>query len=80
MIRAEQRAFLAGQFMLSRIDEIWTEHLNNLEQLDDAVGLRGYGQIDPLLEFKREAHILYQAMAREIRAQTLAVFYRLINT
>ncbi len=49
------------------------------EQLDDAVGLRGYGLNDPLLKFKREAHLLYQSMTREIRSQTLAVCYRLIH-
>ncbi|MCP4676102.1 MAG: preprotein translocase subunit SecA [Deltaproteobacteria bacterium] len=78
VIGAEQLASLAGQVMLCEIDEMWTEHLGNLEQLDDATGLREYGQLDPLLEFKREAHHLYQAMLREIRAQTLANLFSIL--
>ncbi len=72
MIGTEQFATLVGQVMLSKIDEMWTEHLWNLERTDDDVGLRGYAQLDPLIEFKREAHYLYQTMLRNIRAQTLA--------
>jgi len=69
---AGRLAAVVGQVMLSTIDEMWTEHLNNLEHLDDSVGLRGYAQLDPLLEFKREAHNLCQAMLIEIRITTLA--------
>ena len=76
-IGSKQLAAIAGQVMLSTIDEMWTEHLNNLERVDDSVGLRGYAQLDPLLEFKREAHELYQVMLREIRAQTLAILFSL---
>jgi preprotein translocase subunit SecA len=67
-----QMANLAGQIMLQTIDEMWTEHLDNLERVDDAVGLRGYGQLDPLLEFKKEAHTLFVAMVTVIRMQVVS--------
>jgi len=70
-IGTEGLAAIGGQVMLSTIDEMWTDHLGNLERVDDAVGLRGYGQLDPLLEFKREAHNLYVAMLGGIRRQTM---------
>ncbi len=67
----EPLAAVAGQIMLDTIDTLWTEHLNNLEQLDDDVNFRTYGQLDPLLEYKREAHELYQSLLSRIRTETL---------
>jgi preprotein translocase subunit SecA len=71
-VGAEELAGVAGQVMLATIDETWTEHLGDLERADDAVRLRGYAQLDPLLEFKREAHNLYQALLARVRAQIIA--------
>jgi preprotein translocase subunit SecA len=65
--------------MLATIDERWTDHLGNLEQIDDAVGLRGYAQLDPLLEFKREAHQLYQAMVAHIQTQTIEALFNVLS-
>lgn len=70
-IGREQLAVIAGKVMLRTIDNLWTEHLGNLESVDDAVGLRGYAELDPLIEFKKEAHNLYQAMLFDIRMNTL---------
>ena len=70
-VGANRFTAVASEVMLSIIDRRWTDHLEDLERLDDAVGLRGHGQLDPLLEFKREAHYLYQNMLREVREQTL---------
>ena len=58
--------------MLATVDETWTEHMGDLERADDAVRLRGYAQLEPLLEFKREAHNLYQALLARVRAQIIA--------
>ena len=68
----EPFAEVAAQIMLSTIDKMWTEHLGELELLDEEVGLRSYGQLDPLLEFKKESHLLYQSLLRQIRGQILA--------
>ncbi|MDJ0764697.1 MAG: preprotein translocase subunit SecA [Myxococcota bacterium] len=72
LLGPEALARIAAQVMLDTIDALWTEHLNNLEQLDDDVNFRTYGQLDPLLEYKREAHELYQTLLARIRAKTLA--------
>ena len=70
-IGRDQLAVIAGKVMLTTIDNLWTEHLGNLESVDEAVGLRGYAELDPLIEFKREAHNLYQTMLIDIRINAL---------
>ncbi|RME57655.1 preprotein translocase subunit SecA, partial [Candidatus Parcubacteria bacterium] len=46
--------------LLSLLDLLWMHHLEALEALSESVRLRAYGQKDPLVEYKREAHLLYQ--------------------
>ena len=41
---------------------LWTEHLENMDSLRDSVNLRAYGQRDPLIEYKKEAHILFDSL------------------
>ena len=41
-------------FLLEEVDRAWKEHLRNMDALRDGIGLRGYGQRDPKLEYKRE--------------------------
>lgn len=45
---------------LRSIDSLWIEHLENMESLKDSVRLRAYGQRDPLVEYKKEAHLLFK--------------------
>jgi len=66
------------QLLLTTIDDLWTDHLSTLERLDEAIGLRTYAQMDPLVEFRREANILYQDMLREIRLSTVSQICTLI--
>ncbi len=80
MLGEDRLAAVAGQVMLSTIDEVWTEHLGNLERVDDAVGLRGYAQLDPLLEFKREAYALYEEMLYGIRARVVARLLAVVDS
>jgi len=47
---------------LYALDMLWMSHLEDMESLRDSVRLRAYGQRDPLVEYRREAHILYQQM------------------
>ncbi|MEK7611803.1 MAG: preprotein translocase subunit SecA [Patescibacteria group bacterium] len=51
--------------MLSVLDMFWMSHLENMEELQDGVGLRAYGQHDPLVEYRKEGHVMFQAMLRE---------------
>lgn len=48
--------------LLKTLDENWRQHLLELDELREGIGLRAYGGTDPLLEFKREAHRLFQEM------------------
>ncbi|MCX6729910.1 MAG: SEC-C metal-binding domain-containing protein, partial [Candidatus Portnoybacteria bacterium] len=52
--------------MLRTIDMLWMEHLETMECLRDSVGLRAYGQHDPLVEYKNEGHRLFGSMMNEI--------------
>ena len=47
---------------LQMFDFLWMSHLENMEALSESVRLRAYGQQDPLVEYRREGHLLYQQM------------------
>jgi preprotein translocase subunit SecA len=68
----EQFAARAAEIVLSTIDQMWTDHLGELERLEDAVGLRGYAELDPVVEYTREAHQAYGELLRRIRLRALA--------
>ncbi|MGF1536786.1 MAG: preprotein translocase subunit SecA [Elainellaceae cyanobacterium] len=54
-------------FILQQIDTLWREHLQQMDALRESVGLRGYGQQDPLIEYKSEGYELFLAMMTDIR-------------
>ena len=54
-------------FLLEELDRCWKEHLRNMDALRDGIGLRGYGQKDPKLEYKREGFEIFQNMLFQIR-------------
>jgi len=54
-------------FILQQIDTLWREHLQQMEGLRESVGLRGYGQKDPLIEYKSEGYELFLEMMTSIR-------------
>ena len=59
--------------VLSIIDEKWTEHLRELDELKEGIHLRAYGQRDPLIEYKREAFKLFSDMLDEIGHEVASV-------
>ncbi len=59
-----ERGLIIGQHLVHIMDTLWVEHLENLEGLRDSVNIRAYGQHEPLTEYRREAHILFQALNR----------------
>ncbi|WP_295173137.1 preprotein translocase subunit SecA [uncultured Brevundimonas sp.] len=67
MIGAEQTRGLEKQFMLQMIDMQWREHLVHLDHLRGVIGLRGYGQRDPLNEYKTEAFSLFENLLYDLR-------------
>jgi preprotein translocase subunit SecA len=71
---------MMGQFekfvYLRIIDQLWQEHLDTMEHLRDSVRLRGYGQRDPLQEFKREGFDLFERLLNEINKQVVYMIYK----
>ncbi|MGK7946851.1 MAG: preprotein translocase subunit SecA [Microcystaceae cyanobacterium] len=54
-------------FILTQIDTLWREHLQSMDALRDSIGLRGYGQKDPLIEYKQEGYEMFLEMMIDIR-------------
>jgi preprotein translocase subunit SecA len=62
--------------LLRTIDQLWVDHLTELDDLRRGVGLRGYGGIDPLNEFRKEAFRLYEELRGFIRHQVASMIFR----
>ena len=62
--------------MLRVIDRIWMEHIDELRYLREAVALSGYGQRDPLIEYKNQAFQIFEEMVAKIDYETLATLMR----
>ena len=58
-------------FMLQQIDTLWREHLQAMDSLRESVGLRGYGQKDPLIEYKNEGYDMFLDMMTNIRRNVI---------
>jgi len=65
--RAELMRDAERFFILQQIDTLWREHLQQMDALRESVGLRGYGQKDPLIEYKTEGYELFLDMMTDIR-------------
>ncbi len=63
--------------MLQIVDAQWKDHLYSLDHLKEGIGLRGYGQRDPLVEYKKESFALFQAMKDRIDEEIVRYLWRL---
>ncbi|MEP7367125.1 MAG: preprotein translocase subunit SecA, partial [Acidobacteriota bacterium] len=61
--------------MLNVIDQQWKDHLLSMDHLKEGIGLRGYGQKDPLIEYKKESFILFEAMMDRIEEETIRYLF-----
>jgi preprotein translocase subunit SecA len=61
--------------MLSVLDSQWKDHLLGMDHLKEGIGLRGYGQHDPLVEYKRESFDMFEAMMRRFQEDTVRYLY-----
>jgi len=61
--------------MLHVIDDQWKDHLLSMDHLKEGIGLRGYGQKDPLVEYKKESYTLFQDMMDRIEDETVRYLY-----
>jgi preprotein translocase subunit SecA len=73
----EQMREIERWVMLQTIDQYWKDHLLSLDHLRDGIGLRGYGQKDPLQEYKREAFELFKRLISSIKIDTLENLFRI---
>jgi preprotein translocase subunit SecA len=64
-------------FYLREIDRQWLDHLTNMDQLRDGIGLRGYGQRDPKKEYKKEGYDLFVSMTESIKAQVAVQMFQI---
>jgi preprotein translocase subunit SecA len=62
---------------LRSIDTFWMNHLDDMEYLRDGIGLRGYGQRDPLVEYKKEGFILFQNLLSSIRNSVVNTIFKI---
>ena len=67
---------LEKDILLRVVDNKWIDHLHNIDMLREGIGLRAYGQKDPLIEYKREAYDLFNKMMFEIQGDTVKHLFR----
>jgi preprotein translocase subunit SecA len=68
--------YVEKSILLQTLDQLWREHLVMLEHLRQVIGLRGYGQRDPLNEYKSEAFQLFESMIQQLREAVTAQLMR----
>ena len=73
---AETQRQLEKLLLLQMVDTHWKEHLLSMDHLKEGIGLRGYGQKNPLNEYKREAFQLFTGVIRTIKSQTVSHLMR----
>ena len=69
---------LERMVLLRILDDKWKDHINNLEQLRQTIGLRGYGQRDPLSEYKNESFVLFENLLSNLKIDVTKTFSRLV--
>ena len=62
---------------LQILDSHWKEHLTNIDHLKEGIGLRGYAQVNPLNEYKKEAYQMFEELTEKIEVDTVMYLYRL---
>jgi len=72
----EMLRYLERMIMLQVVDSQWKDHLLAMDHLKEGIGLRGYGQKDPLIEYKREGFEMFEAMVERVKQQTIEYLYR----
>jgi len=75
MIGAENLRHAERIIMLNVVDSQWKDHLLSMDHLKEGIGLRGYGQKDPLIEYKKESFQMFQDMMDRIEDETIKFLY-----
>ena len=75
LIGADAMRYHERMIMLSVLDQLWKDHLLNMDHLKEGIGLRGYGQKDPLVEYKRESFDMFEDMMKRFQEDTVRYLY-----
>jgi preprotein translocase subunit SecA len=76
-IGLEDLSALERYVILQIIDNQWIAHLQDMDHMKEGIGLRGYGQLDPLREYKKEGYALFEELMDRIREETLITLSRI---
>ena len=76
-IGSEQMRGIEKAIMLQTIDMMWMNHLDEVDYLREGIGLRGYGQRDPLIEYKREAFDMFSHLMEGIRSAVVHTIFKI---
>lgn len=68
---------LENYILLQTVDTLWKDHLLNMDYLKEGIGLRGYGQQDPLVAYKREGHAMFQEMIDRIKDEAVRMLFHI---
>ena len=77
LIGSDAMRYHERMIMLSVLDGQWKDHLLSMDHLKEGIGLRGYGQHDPLVEYKRESFEIFEAMMQRFQEETVRYLYLL---
>jgi preprotein translocase subunit SecA len=77
MVGGELLRRVERDIMLQIVDQQWKDHLYSLDHLKEGIGLRGYGQRDPLVEYKKESFALFQDMKARIEEEIVRYLFHL---
>ena len=76
-IGSEMARYLERMILLQVVDSRWKDHLYSMDGLREGIGLRAYGQRDPLVEFKREGYYMFRAMFESIHIDVAELIFKL---
>ena len=77
MLNEEQYNEIEKRIFLQLIDQNWKLHIQYLEQLRQVIGLRSYGQRDPLVEYKKEAFTLFENLLNKLKYDLITILFNL---
>jgi preprotein translocase subunit SecA len=73
----EELESIEKYFLLQIIDKAWIDHLQDMDSMKEGIGLRGYGQLDPLREYQKEGYALFEELMGRIREEALVTLSRI---
>ena len=77
LLNEDQAKEIEKKIFLQSIDLNWKTHIQYLEQLRQVIGLRSYGQRDPLIEYKKEAFQLFESLLNKLKLDFITILFNL---